>query len=64
MVYNCAAEPEGEFLHQDIAAHINNIAVNCTAPTLLVHHFGRLMVDRRKGGIVLCSSLAAEPGHL
>ena len=62
MVYNCAAEPEGEFLKQDLSAHLNNIAVNCTAPTVLVHHFGARMVERGKGGIVLCSSLAADQG--
>ncbi|TZG24724.1 SDR family NAD(P)-dependent oxidoreductase [Sphingomonas montanisoli] len=62
MIYNCAAEPHGTFLDQDIAEHHYNIAVNCTGPSLLVHHFGRQMVARGRGGIVLCSSLAAEQG--
>ncbi|RVT94484.1 SDR family NAD(P)-dependent oxidoreductase [Sphingomonas crocodyli] len=62
MVYNAAAEPHGEFLEQDVATHLENIAVNCTTPTLLVHHFGRKMVARGRGGIVICSSLAADQG--
>ena len=62
LVYNTAAEPEGEFLKQYLREHINNIAVNVTAPTVIVHHFGRKMAARGKGGIVLCSSLAANQG--
>jgi short-subunit dehydrogenase len=62
MVYNAAAEPHGEFLKQDIAEHRYNIAVNVLGPTLLTHHFGRKMAERGRGGIVLCSSLAAYQG--
>jgi short-subunit dehydrogenase len=62
LVYNAAAEPHGEFVEQHIDEHRYNIAVNVTGPTLLVHHFGRAMAARGKGGIVLCSSLAACQG--
>jgi short-subunit dehydrogenase len=62
LVYNCAAEHIGEFMAQDVERHLNNIVVNVTAPTRLVHHFGRRMMGRGKGGIVICSSLAAAQG--
>jgi short-subunit dehydrogenase len=62
LIYNCAAEHHGEFLAQDLDRHMNNIVVNCIAPTKLVHHFGRPMMARRKGGIVISSSLAAAQG--
>jgi short-subunit dehydrogenase len=62
MVYNAAAEPHGRFLDLDLAEHEANVAVNVLTPTRLVHHFGRQMRARGKGGIVLCSSLAGVQG--
>ena len=62
LIYNCAAEHGGEFLSLSTAEHLDNIAVNCVAPTLLVHALGRRMIERRRGGVVICSSLAAMQG--
>jgi short-subunit dehydrogenase len=62
LIYNCAAENGGEFLEQDLQRHLTNITVNCTAPTILTHHYGRRMVKRGKGGIVISSSLAGVAG--
>ena len=62
IVYNAAAEPYGEFLDVPLDEHMFNIAVNILAPTRIVHHFGRKMTDRGRGGIVLCSSLACAMG--
>jgi short-subunit dehydrogenase len=62
LIYNCAAEHGGEFLNVTVAQHMNNIAVNCVTPTLLAHEFGGRMARRGKGGVVLCSSLAAMQG--
>jgi short-subunit dehydrogenase len=62
LIYNCAGENGGQFLKQDVERHLFNILINCTAPTILVHHYGRRMVERGRGGIVLCSSLAAVRG--
>lgn len=62
LVYNAAAEPYGAFIDLPIDDHLANIAVNITAPTRIVHHVGRQMAARGRGGIVLCSSLAAAAG--
>jgi short-subunit dehydrogenase len=62
LVYNCAAEHRGEFMVQEVDAHLDNIRVNVTTPTMLVHHFGRAMMKRGKGGLVICSSGAANQG--
>jgi short-subunit dehydrogenase len=62
LVYNAAAEMGGEFLEQDVQRHLTNITVNCVTPTLLVHHYAGRMVARGKGGVVVCSSLAAARG--
>ena len=62
LVYNAAAEPFGEFVDTPLEEHLANIAVNISAPTRIVHHYGGLMKQRGRGGVVLCSSLASVLG--
>jgi short-subunit dehydrogenase len=62
LVYNAAAEPYGKFIDLDLDTHMFNIAVNILAPTRILHHFGRLMAERGRGGIVICGSLASAQG--
>jgi short-subunit dehydrogenase len=61
-IFNAAAEPGGRFLDIALADHLNNIQVNCVAPTILCHALGRRMADRSRGGIVLISSMGALQG--
>ncbi|MGE3326824.1 MAG: SDR family NAD(P)-dependent oxidoreductase [Acidimicrobiia bacterium] len=58
-VYNAAAEPVGGFLGLSVNKHSAAIAVNCTTPTSLVHHFGTLMRERARGSITLVTSIGA-----
>jgi short-subunit dehydrogenase len=61
VVYNGAAGYIGSFL--DGADAISSIvAVNCTGPLLVCEHFGRKLVDRGRGGIVLMGSAAGLAG--
>lgn len=62
LVYNAAAENGGEFIVQEVERHLANIQVNCVTPTVMVHHFAREMAARGRGGVVICSSLAAAQG--
>ena len=62
LIYNAAAEPGGPFLKIRLADHLNNIQVNCVAPTQLVYWLGAQMCARRRGGIVLVSSSGAFSG--
>lgn len=62
MIFNAAAEPGGPFLRITIEDHMNNIQVNCIAPTQLTYWLGGEMVRRGRGGIVLVSSSAAHQG--
>jgi short-subunit dehydrogenase len=64
LAYNAAAGGVGggEFIELGLDHHLTNIQVNCVTPTILVHHFAREMAERRRGGIVLCSSMAEQQG--
>jgi short-subunit dehydrogenase len=62
LVYNAAAEPRGYFLDVPVSAHLDNITVNCTVPTVLCHHFGGAMAARGRGAIALVSSMGALQG--
>ena len=52
----------GPFFEQPLHDHVREIAVNCHAPLVLSYLFGRRMLTRRHGGIVLMSSLTSSQG--
>jgi len=62
LVANAAWSPVGPFLDTDLAALLAAIDINCRAPVVLAHEFGARMAERRRGGIIVMSSLAAETG--
>ena len=62
VVANAALSLLGPFLSEPLAAHLQEIDINCRAPLALAHEFGHHMVLRRRGGIILMSSLAGFQG--
>jgi short-subunit dehydrogenase len=62
LVYNAALSLLGPFLDHDVDAHLRELDTNVRAPMRLAHHFGREMRERRRGGIILMSSLAGLQG--
>ena len=62
VVHNAAFSALGPFLDRPLDDLMKVIDVNCRAPVLLAHHFGRKMAARGRGGIVLMSSLAGGQG--
>jgi hypothetical protein len=52
----------GKFADADIAIEQNMLRLNCEALLLLAHHFGRLFVERKRGGIIMLSSIVAFQG--
>jgi uncharacterized protein len=62
VVHNAAFSALGPFLDRSAQDHMQVIDVNCRAPALLAHHFGRRMAARGRGGILLMSSLAGGQG--
>lgn len=63
MVYNAALSPIGLFHNNSADIHQKVIKVNCQAPMQMSYHFGSLMKERGKGGIILMSSLAGLQGN-
>ncbi len=53
----------GEFLTNDLGAELGMLHRNCRAPLLLTHHYGRMMRDRRRGGIIFLASIVAFAGN-
>jgi short-subunit dehydrogenase len=65
LVYNAGANTHGEeFLDGDLAEFQRVIDLNITTPLALVHHFGRSMRARGRGGIVLVGSTASYVGSV
>jgi short-subunit dehydrogenase len=62
IVYNAAFSHIGPFLDQPLEDHSRLINVNCHGPMVLIHHFGRRMRERGRGGILLMSSYTAFQG--
>ncbi|HEV8033869.1 SDR family NAD(P)-dependent oxidoreductase [Yoonia sp.] len=52
----------GPFLNQDVASETNMVDLNCRSVVALSYGFGHRMAARRRGGIVLFSSLVGFNG--
>jgi hypothetical protein len=62
IIYDTAFYTIGDFFNQTLENHIRHIDVNCRSPFMLVYNFGRKMIERKRGGIILMSSLSGFQG--
>jgi uncharacterized protein len=62
LVVNAALSPVAPFLELSAAEVDAMVDLNCRAAARLAHAFGRRMRERRRGGIVLLSSMAGLQG--
>ena len=63
LVYNAGSNwKNADFLDNPLSYANGMVALNVTAPMALCHHFGRLMRERRRGGLIVVSSLAYLAG--
>jgi len=62
VVYNAAYAPVGHFLEQSTEALLRVVDVNVRGPLLFARRFAPAMVARRRGGILLMSSMAGFQG--
>lgn len=63
LVSNAALGQVGPFLNERVEDLQLAIDINCKAPALLVHMFGKQMIARGKGGIILMASGTAYHGN-
>ncbi|ACY99047.1 MULTISPECIES: SDR family NAD(P)-dependent oxidoreductase [Thermomonospora] len=64
LIFNAGANSYGhEFVTGDLDRFQDVIALNITAQLSLTHHFGALMKQRGRGGIILVGSLAGYMGQ-
>jgi short-subunit dehydrogenase len=59
LVNNAGFGVAGNFLAHDLERELALLDVNCRALMILTHRFGNLMARRKKGGIILVSSVSA-----
>jgi short-subunit dehydrogenase len=64
LVVNNAAYGDGVsmFLDGDIDSYLKSIDVNCKAVAAITHIFGNAMKERKRGGIIIISSMTASIG--
>ncbi len=62
LVYNAAHSYIGPYLENPVSEHIHIAEVNMLTPMKMLHHFGSRMLNDKRGGIVLMSSLAGNQG--
>jgi short-subunit dehydrogenase len=62
LVNSAGMATTGNFLDNDLASELAMLDINNRAPLILAHHFGRLMRQRRRGGIIFVSSTVAFAG--
>ncbi|MFO0596069.1 MAG: SDR family NAD(P)-dependent oxidoreductase [Myxococcaceae bacterium] len=62
VVYNAALSPIGPLQTQTLEENLKALDVNVRTPTALAHHFVPRLLARKRGGLVLLSSLTAFQG--
>jgi short-subunit dehydrogenase len=62
LVNNAGISAIGHFLDVPLEKHLSILAINARAPLMLAHHFGGLMRERKRGGIIFVSSVSAIVG--
>jgi short-subunit dehydrogenase len=62
LVNSAGIATTGKFLDNDLASELAMLDINNRAPLILAHHFGRLMRQRGRGGIIFVSSTVAFAG--
>ena len=62
LVNNAGVMSSGSFIEIDLEVVQQELDLNARAPMILTHHFAPKMVERKRGGIIFLSSMAAFQG--
>jgi len=63
LVNNAGVSTVGPFLNLTADQLVKQLYVNARAGLILAHHFGKKMVERKRGGIIFLSSASAMCGR-
>ncbi|MEO0471442.1 MAG: SDR family oxidoreductase [Bacteroidota bacterium] len=58
LVNNAGIAVDRAFIKQEVHRHQQMLRLNCEAPMLLAHHYGRIMAEKGKGGIIFTGSMS------
>ena len=62
LVNSAGLAVDNDFLANELKTELDVLHVNARAPLILTHHYGKLMKDRRHGGIVFVPSVVSLAG--
>lgn len=62
LINNAGFGTSGCFHQANLDSEVNMLQVNCTALMKLTHHFSQTFITRKKGGIILMSSMVSFQG--
>jgi len=62
VVNNAGFGTAGEFLENSLERELQMLDVNCRAPLMIAHEYGRLMASHRRGGMIIVSSVVSFQG--
>lgn len=62
LVYDTAFMLIGSFFEHPLEQNLRSVEVNCRGPLTLAYHFGQKMLARKRGGIILMTSLSGMQG--
>lgn len=63
LIYNAGVVPtHGDFVKQDPELHRSLVAINVLGQAEFTHHYGGLMCERRRGGIIVVGSMGSFVG--
>jgi short-subunit dehydrogenase len=62
MVYNAVYSRIGEFFADDISSKLQTVDVNCRGPLVFLHELVPPMIARKRGGVILMSSMSGFQG--
>ncbi|PXF45731.1 Testosterone 17-beta-dehydrogenase 3 [Gracilariopsis chorda] len=61
LINNAGMQTHGSFFRDPVAKHLDIVKLNSSAVVALTHAFGSKMVRRKKGGIIITSSISSTP---
>lgn len=62
VINNAGFGTAGEFMENSLERELQMLDVNCRAPLIIAHEYGKLMASHRRGGMIIVSSVVSFQG--